>query len=113
MNNEPTRRPRPAPTPESDDDEPCHHGVPWVNHCKVCDMLPQDSAPAAPPIPATPGTTEPGEGAGGGDPLQAKLVKARQRIAELEKGITDIKAGTRIGWFMTDLGAKCSKLLNQ
>ena len=101
----------------------------------------QDSAPAAPPTLATPATSEAGEGAGGGDQqtasewvaqrtfgpwqhsaelladradrAEAELAQARQRIAELEKGITDIKAGTRIGWFMTDLGAKCSKLLNQ
>ncbi len=38
--------------------------------------------------------------------------KQKERIAELEKGIAEIQAGTRIGWFMTDLGAKCSKLLN-
>lgn len=31
----------------------------------------------------------------------------------LRKGITEIKAGTRIGWFMTDLGAKCARLLNK
>ena len=39
--------------------------------------------------------------------------KQKERISELEKGIAEIQAGTRIGWFMTDLGAKCSKLLNQ
>lgn len=34
-------------------------------------------------------------------------------INRLRKGITEIKAGTRIGWFMVDLGVKCSKLLNE
>ena len=46
------------------------------------------------------------------DQLGAQVITLTAEIKRLRKGITEIKAGTRIGWFMTDLGAKCEKLLN-
>jgi len=47
------------------------------------------------------------------DILGKQVIILTAEINRLRKGINEIKAGTRIGWLMTDLGAKCSTLLNE